>query len=234
MGKLESFHCATPPNEVGFRPSVSNPVLSVKSRAGDSDRPMFQPLYHCSGSDGRADNPEEEAALIEQARCRGTQSGLTSGENEACRMARGSLSPSLKAFIYTANHLAVSNQQIKTQVSAKIIELALAITEKIVGDPTALAATAATDLKGVLEKSLFELNHLSLHLNPEDIQGIESLLIAEGLEWPNHPEIRFESDTSVPRGEMRIAQQTASRQLLDQQAIPALAALLGRGAHPSS
>ncbi|MFZ1987054.1 MAG: FliH/SctL family protein [Desulfatitalea sp.] len=194
---------------------------------------MFQPLYHCSGPDGRTDNPEEETALIEQARCRGTQSGLTSGQNEACRMARSSLAPSLKAFIHTANQLAASNQHIKTQVSAKIIELALAITERIMGEPTALAAAATTDIKGVLEKSLFELNRLSLHLNPDDIQGIESLLIADGLEWPNHPDIRFESDASVLPGEMRIANQTASRQLLDQQAIPALAELLGRGAQPS-
>lgn len=148
-------------------------------------------------------------------------------------MARCTLSPSLKAFIHTVNQLAASNQHIKSQVSAKIIELALAITERIVGQPDPLAAAAAVDLKGVLEKSLFELNRLSLLMNPDDIQGIESMLIADGIQWPNHPDIRFEGDATVPRGEMRISHQAASRQLLDQQAIPVLAELLGKNAQPS-
>jgi hypothetical protein len=233
MGKLESFHCATPPNELGFRPSVLNPAFSEKGHTGDGECAVFQPLYHCTGPDGRAENPEEETALIEQARCRGTQNGFSSGQNEACRMARSTLSPSLKAFIHTVNQLAESHQHIKTQVSAKIIELALAITERIVGQPDPLAAAAAADLKGVLEENLFELNRLSLLLNPDDIQGIESMLIADGLVWPNHPGIRFESDASVPRGEMRITHRTASRQLLDQQVIPALAELLGKSVQPS-
>jgi hypothetical protein len=233
MGKLESFHCATMPDELGFRPSVLKPAFSEKGHSGDRECIVFQPLYHCTGPDGRADIPEEETALIEQARCRGTQNGFSSGQNEACRMARSTLSPSLKAFIHTVNQLAASNQLIKSQVSAKIIELALAITERIVGQPDPLAAAAAADLKGILEKSLFELNRLSLLMNPDDFQGIESMLIAEGLEWPNHPGIRLERDATVPPGEMRITHQAASRQLLDQQAIPVLAELLGKSAQPS-
>ena len=120
------------------------------------------------------------------------------------------------------------------QVSAKIIELALAITARVVGAPTHLTPAAMTDLKHLLESRLTELNRICLHMHPDDVQGIEALRVADGVEWPSHPRIVIESDAMTPCGEPRVVDPAVPRQSFDGNVLSALAELLSSKTPPST
>lgn len=206
--------------------SLKNPGSADKLDESACDCGAFQPLFKSNSLDGQRGDSQEQAVQIEQARDRGMQNGLESGRKEAVRVARSGLSPSLKAFLHTLNDLSLSNQRMKAQVSAKIVELALSISERVMGETTRLPTPAMSDLKAHLGESLSHLNAIALHMNPEDIQAIGALLAAEGLEWPSHPQITIESDALVPPGELRVADQAVPRTLLDSTVLSALAQLL--------
>ncbi|MBI5063907.1 MAG: hypothetical protein HZB87_10720 [Desulfatitalea sp.] len=214
--------------------SVKNPTPADKLNERACDCGAFQPLFKSNGADGQHGDLQEQEAQIAQARGRGMQNGLESGRKEACRVARSGLSPSLKAFLHTLNDLSLANQRMKEQVSAKVVELALSISERVMGANTRLAAPAMNDLKRHLGDALSQRNGIALHINPADIQAIEALLAAEGMEWPSHPRIDIESDALVPPGELRVADQSVPRASLDSSVLSVLAQLLSKNSHPAT
>jgi flagellar biosynthesis/type III secretory pathway protein FliH len=233
MRKLEPSYNTASGFEFRSMASVQKiaPEAMPNERCGDT---AFQPLFGTDSTDGRKGGGQEQAIQIEQASCRGMQSGLESGRKEACRVARNGLSPSLKSFVLTLNDLSLANQQMKAQVSAKVIELALSISERVMGESARLSPEALNDLKSHLEEALSQLNRITLQLNPSDIQAIEALLADDGTKWPSFPQIEIESDTLVPPGEMRVADRVVPRTSVDASVLSALGALLSKNNSPTA
>lgn len=220
---------AAPVYEFRSMASDNNSAQSEKLDRNACGCGAFQPLFKDNGPDGQHGDAQEQAAQIDQARCRGMQSGLEAGREEACRVARNGLSPSLKAFTHTLNDLSTSSQRMKELVSAKVIELALSISEKITGESACLSAPALNDLKWLLGESLSKINRINLHINPADARGIEALLAADGLQWPDLPHINIESDALVTPGEVRVSNQfDLSRSSIDKGVLSALNELLAK------
>jgi flagellar biosynthesis/type III secretory pathway protein FliH len=229
MGKLEPSHHAASPYEFRCMASVEGKAPDLSSGEQGCACGSFQPLFRGNGTaDGRQGNHQEQIAQIEQARCRGMQNGLEAGRKEACRMARGGLSPSLKGLFHTLNDLSLSSQQMKEQVSTKVIELALSISERVMGESARWTADSMRDLKAHLADALSQLNRVTLHLNPSDAQAIEALLADEGIQWPALEQINIERDALVPPGEARVAERTIPRASIDGGVLSALAALLSK------
>jgi flagellar biosynthesis/type III secretory pathway protein FliH len=235
MGKSLPAHDAAPAFAFRSMTSIeSSPPLN-KAYPSASDCAAFKPLFKADGTDGQQGDAQEQAARIDQARCRGMRNGLEAGREEACRVARSGLSPSLKAFAHTLNDLSTASQRMKVQVSAKVIELALSISERVTGESARLTAPAIDDLKALLEEALSRINHITLHINPADAQGIEALLAADGLPWPSLPQIAIQSDALMTPGEIRISDPTGlSRESLDKLVLSALTELLAKNKRPSA
>ncbi len=234
MAKTEPSRSAAAPYAFRCMESTGNAAQITTPGGKACDCGAFQPLFKADGSKGQPGDPREEIDRIEQARCRGTQRGLDSGREEACRMARGALSPGLKAFVHTLNDLSLSNQRMKEQVSAKVIELALSICERVMGENPRVTSDALKDLKTLIGDTLAKCNRLALHLNPKDVQGIEALMAFEGMEWPQYPFIDIESDALVPSGELRIMDQADGRESLDGCVLSALSEILSRNNPPTA
>ncbi len=229
MEKPGPSHDVAPVYEFRSMASVKNSPPAEKSIQNKDVCGTFQPLFNADGTSGKNGDAQEQAARIDQARCRGIQSGLEAGREEACRVARSGLSPSLKAFTHTLNDLSTSSQHMKQQVSAKVIELALSISERVTGESAHLTLPAMNDLKALLEEALSNINRITLHINPEDARGIEALLAADGMQWPSLPQIDIQSDALVTPGEVRLLDQTGlSRESLDKRVLSAMTELLAK------
>jgi flagellar biosynthesis/type III secretory pathway protein FliH len=235
MGKPGPSHDAAPAYAFRSMTSIDNSTPLAKAYPSASDCAAFQPLFKADGTDGQQGDAQEQAARIDQARGRGMQNGLAAGREEACRVARSGVSPSLKAFAHTLNELSTASQRMKSQVSEKVIELALSISERVTGESARLTAPAINDLKALLEEALSKINHITLHINPADARGIEALLAADGLPWPSLPQIDIQSDALMTPGEIRISDQAGlSRESLDKRVLSALTELLAKNKLPSA
>ena len=220
---------AAPVYEFRSMASAKNSAPSEKPDQNNCGCGAFQPLFKSNDPDGRRGDAQEQTAQIDQVRCRGMQSGLEAGREEACRVARSGLAPSLKAFTHALNDLSTSSLRMKEQVSAKVIELALSINERITSESACLGESVLNDLKALLEEALSRINRVTLHINPSDARGIEALLAAEGLQWPNLPQIDIENDALVTPGEVRVSNQTdLSRFSLDKSVLSVLSELLAK------
>lgn len=229
MGKQGPLHDAAPAHEFRCMASVKDAAPAKKTNQNAVSCGAFQPLFKADGTAGKNGDDQEQAARIDQARCRGAQSGLEAGREEACRAARSGLSPSLKAFTHTLNDLSTSSHRMKEQVSAKVIELALSISERVTGESARLTLPAMNDLKALLEEALSNINRITLHINPEDARGIEALMAADGIQWPSLAQIDIQSDALVTPGEVRVSDQTGlSRESLDKRVLSALTELLAK------
>jgi flagellar biosynthesis/type III secretory pathway protein FliH len=229
MGKPGPTHDAAPAYEFRCMASVKDLAPAKKTNQSAGSCGAFQPLFSANGTDGKNGDAQEQAARIEQARCRGAQNGLEAGREEACRLARSGLSPSLKALIHALNDLSTSNQRMKEQVSAKVLELALSISERVTGENARLTLPAMSDLKALLEEALYNINRITLHINPEDARNIEALLAADGMQWPSLAQIDIQSDALMTPGEVRVSDQTGlSRESLDKRVLSGLAELLAK------
>lgn len=228
MGKAEPSHRASTPYV--FRCMTSSKKAGQEN-LGDEDScgcGTFQPLFNARGVNGQPADIREQEIQIEQARCKAMQNGLDSGRKEACRVARSGLSPSLKAFVNTLNELSLSNRLMVEQVSAKVIELAISICERVLGEGPRLTDAAMNDLKAALGDALCQLNRISLHFNPSDVEAIQILMAAEGMEWLRDPLMAIENDPLVPAGEFRIAEQAAARESIDRCVLSVLADFLSK------
>jgi flagellar biosynthesis/type III secretory pathway protein FliH len=196
----------------------------------DSECAAFKPLYAPRVEDGFASTNHDvtdSAALIEEARRRGHEKGLREGRDEAGRMARASLTPSLRTFIDRCRSLASEHKQVEARTRAGVLELASDIAAQILGD-TSVSPEQLAELQPTVQATLVEAGRLTLCLHPQDLAQLRDLMREEQLQWPDLPQIAFAPDADLPQGEMRIDTPAARDRLIDEPVTAKLTQILSK------
>jgi flagellar biosynthesis/type III secretory pathway protein FliH len=197
---------------------------------GDNDGAAFKPLYAPRVEDGFASTNHDitdSAALIEEARQRGQQKGLHEGRDEAGRMARASLAPSLRTFIDRCRSLASEHKQVEARTRAGALELALEIARQIMGD-TSVRVEQLSELQPTLQAALVQAGQLTFCLHPDDLAQLRELMREEQMQWPDHPQIAFAPDAALGQGEMRIDTPADRDRLIDDPVTAKLTRILAK------
>jgi len=214
-------------SEFRFTPATHAADGKANARR-DNDCTAFKPLYAPRVEDGFASTNHDvtdSAALIEAARQRGHQKGLREGREEAGRMARASLTPSLRTFIDRCRSLASEHKQVEARTRAGAQEMALDIAAQILGD-TSVSAEQLSELQPTLQAALVQAVRLTLCLHPQDLAQLRDLMREEQMQWPDLPQIAFAPDADLPQGEMRIDTPADHDRLIDDQVTEKLTRIL--------
>lgn len=216
-------------SEFRFTPAIHAADGKPNARR-DNDCTAFKPLYAPRVDDGFASTNHDvtdSAALIEEARQRGHQKGLLEGREEAGRMARASLTPSLRTFIDRCRSLVSEHTKVEARTRAGGLELAVDIAGQILGDPS-VRVEQLSELQPTLQAALVQAGQLTLCLHPDDLAQLRDLMREEHMQWPDHPQVAIASDNSLPQGEMRIDTPTDRDRLIDDPVTAKLTQILSK------
>lgn len=173
------------------------------SGACDAFRPLFQSQSDASGK-GTPGAEKDDPDTLEQIREKRFSEGLEAGNIEACRIVERELDAPIRHFLNQNDEFSNSFDKITETYSDHILELALAITQKIIGDPSRLNAACLEPMRRQLQNCLKQHYQLSVHFNSDDIESLTGLLECVRPRWNRSAALNISSDTEIPQGRMQL------------------------------
>ncbi len=190
-----------------------------------SFKPLFAQGVQENSKEASEDHDSREE-LLDRAYQEGLQKGQLHGCQQAQDMARASLSPGLTAFMKNLDELLTQSDLSHSQINDGALNLALLIAEKIIGHVSDIADHDPGDLKNAIYDALVDINRISINLNPEDLDELESFLAVDGVSLPDEPRIVIQKNSSIQHGELRVEEQSDHRESLDKKILDAFDSFL--------
>ncbi|MBT8339133.1 MAG: hypothetical protein HKP58_05590 [Desulfatitalea sp.] len=167
----------------------------------------FKPLHqHISGDCPNPQEPEinETERLLDQARCQGRNQGLDCGRDAACRMAHDALSPALQAFIQGCCDLAQCKARHARLAADTVISISFAIARRILGFRELSIDGDFEALKDAIQRRFADISRLVVHVNPDDLNQLQSLLTSDAIAWPDEDAIDIRPNSELQSGQIEV------------------------------
>lgn len=180
--------------------------VSEESASSDAG---FQPLFQLSagnkhsskitaGDATEGDNGNDPLSVaLKESYAR----GMAAGNKDACSVAQKELEPSLDRFLALINEFSDTYNHISREHSTHIVQLAVAIAEKIVGGSFGQAADTHVKYSEALDELLRRYYQLSLKLNKSDLDRLADLMNCRGKEMTSGSAVQVLNDDKTRPGE---------------------------------
>ncbi len=120
----------------------------------------------------------ENAHMREQAYEEGRRAGMQAGREEALRQAQAAAGEQISRLAQVADSLIAERSRVLADTQGEVVELALAIARKVIGDAAASDPDAILQMVAQAVEVLGRPTSYQVHVNPEDAQRIEAHLSA--------------------------------------------------------
>lgn len=165
----------------------------------NSFRPMFQPQDKVSGNHNAAGGGHE---TLEQIRKKRFVEGLEAGKAEACKIVQKELESPIHQFLNENDRYSDCFSHITNNYSNHIVELALTIVKKILGDPTQVQSEHLEPISQQLQLMLTEQYRLSAKFNHDDIEALTEVLACVRPQWKQADALDIMGDDETRQGQM--------------------------------
>ncbi|UCF94134.1 MAG: flagellar assembly protein FliH [Desulfobacterales bacterium] len=155
-------------------------------------------LGQASSVEGNPPTPVDlDIAEIEE---RAFQRGFVEGQKTGFETARQQIATVLASLNETLCQLGNVRQEITHQIEKEVVELALAIAQKILSQKIAINPEVVL---GVVREALQRVEDsgpVKIKMNPRDLEALQESRIQLSDFLPDAPNARFESEASITRG----------------------------------
>ena len=187
-------------------PAIENGVLG-KTAKDDHACSLFRPMYPngsaTSSQSGSIEASDDHRRNLERIKQKSYDQGVEAGRADACHMARQELNPSLSQFKAEIEDLNDSYARLTCTYGDRIVLLALAIAEKILGPQTGLASDRLKPLSSEFHRFLKQRYQLSINLNDDDLQSLSNLMACEDPHWNENEALDIKTKTNAEPGSVR-------------------------------
>lgn len=181
--------------------------VDVKDNQQCSDQ--FRPLYQHQSNNPtlqnfriRSDKDGDEVHdPLAEARKKGFERGLEEGKAEACKIAHQELEPSLNRLSEGFDRLVHGHNHVAQDFAQQIIELSMALAQKIIGDNAHSAGEAMDAVRHELASTLEKHYQLILQVSSEDMGVLNDLTSCRNLRINGSNAIQVIDADSVPQGQ---------------------------------
>jgi flagellar biosynthesis/type III secretory pathway protein FliH len=186
---LENTSCQSESACNAFRPMFQ--VHDPSSGKGDLD----------SGNCKRADSAHD---TLEQIKEKCFLKGLEAGKADACNLVRKELEAPVHQFLNSTERYSNCYCRITKSYSGHIVELALAIARKILGDSSGLNREHLAPISGQLHTLLKAQYRFSAKFNRDSIESLTELLSCVSPQWKSSDALEIAGDDEIRKGQVQL------------------------------
>jgi hypothetical protein len=206
-------------------PLLNQDTMNVAAGASRCCQQSFKPLFN----NGRREDPvssrsgigipqsdavQESAERVSQE---GYRRGFDAGNQDACSMVREEMAPQINSVADVFNQWNANMLRLEENSNHHILQIAVSVTEKILGRVPEGNSGSLDTLKDVLRDHIRKAYRIVFKLNPEDMDVLSALMNCEHPEWGQWDYISVQGDAEVNRGSFRM--QPATHTILDEAGI---------------
>jgi hypothetical protein len=189
-------------------PSIQYSSGNISKRDGEASQ-SFRPLFQSTGGttvrhpiDFRNKKASDGANSLEEAKGKSYNRGFEAGKAEGCKIVQQELGAPITQFRNENDLFLECYTRITDTYSDEIVNLALAIAQRVLGDPPGLNLERLEQIRRQLKSFLKAQYQLSVKLNCDDLKALSETMVCNDPQWNQSAALNIIGDADIQKGEI--------------------------------
>ena len=185
----------------------SGNISNCDHEASQSFRPLYQSTGGTTGGhpiDFRDKKRSDGTNPLEEAKGKSYNRGFEAGKAEGCKIVQQELGAPITQFRNENDLFLEYYTRITDTYSDEIVNLALAIAQRVLGDPPGLNLERLEQIRRQLKSFLKAQYQLSVKLNCDDLKALSETMECNDPQWNQSAALNIIGDADIQKGEMHL------------------------------